>query len=282
MIFSYLANAMFATDDESDDPNDIAFHDKKKDRHINTILDSYLRGMGTGGAAVAALKNGINRFIFENKKDANADYANVVIDMLNVSPPIGSKARKLHSAGKTWKYNKEVIPEMGLSLDNPATLAVANVISATTNIPVDRVVMKAQNLKDASNNDFETWQRIAMFMGLNKWALGVEDEELEAEMKAIEKRVKKTRKTEKVRGNYLNQQKQERKEGKKNIKCADVSKSGKRCNLPVEGGGSYCTIHARVKQRADGKKVQCKGRRTNGKRCGMTTSNKSGLCYYHD
>ena len=256
MIFSYLANAMFAVDDESDDPKDIAFHDKKKDRHINTILDSYLRGMGTGGAAVAALKNGIIRAAHENKKDYNADYGNVVIDMLNVSPPIGSKARKIYSTGKTWKYNKEVIPEMGLSLDNPAVLAVANVISAITNIPVDRVVMKAQNLKDASNSDFETWQRIAMFMGLNKWALGVEDEELEARMEAIEKRVKKEKKREK--GNYLEKQKQERKQGKKDVKCADVSKSGNRCRNIAESGSSYCTIHARVAQKKS-KKTQCKG-----------------------
>jgi len=197
MIFSYLANAMFAVDDDSVDPKNVKFAEKQKSRHVNTILDSYLRGMGTGGATVAALKNGVLSFIRESKKDWNADYGNVVVDMINVSPPIGSKVRKLYSAGKTWKYNKEVIPEMGFRLDNPAILSVANVISATTNIPTDRVVMKLQNIKDASNSDFETWQRIAMFMGLNKWALGVTDEELEAEIKAIEKRVKKERKSKK-------------------------------------------------------------------------------------
>ena len=202
MIFSFLANAMFAVDDESDDPKDIAFAEKKKSRHVNTILDSYLRGMGTGGAGVAALKNGILTFIKETKKDWNADYGNVVIDMLNVSPPIGSKARKLYSAGKTYKYNKEVIPEMGLRLDNPAVLAVANVISATTNLPTDRVVMKLQNIKDASNSDFETWQRICMLMGLNKWAIGAKDEDLEAEMKAIEERLKKGKTNNKGLSDY--------------------------------------------------------------------------------
>ena len=200
LIFSYLANAMFAVDDESDDPKDIAFAEKKKSRHVNTILDSYLRGMGTGGAGVAALKNGLLTFMRENKKDYNADYANVVIDMLNVSPPIGSKARKLYSAGKTWKYNKEVIPEMGINLDNPAILALANVISATTNLPTDRVVMKLQNIKDASLGDFETWQRISMLMGLNKWSIGATDVELEAEMEAIEKRVREEKKKGKEKG----------------------------------------------------------------------------------
>ena len=194
VLFSYLSNAMFAVDDESDDPDDIAFSEKKKSRHINTVLDSYLRGWGTGGASISALKNGLLSFLRENKKDFNADYANVVIDMLNVSPPIGSKARKLYSAGKTWKYNKDVIGEMGLSLDNPAVLAVANVISAVTNVPTDRVVMKLQNLKDASNSEFETWERVSMLMGLNRWSLGLGKRESVVE---AEERVGKKTKSEK-------------------------------------------------------------------------------------
>jgi vacuolar-type H+-ATPase subunit I/STV1 len=62
--------------------------------------------------------------------------------------------------------------KMGLSLDNPAVLATANVISALTNIPTDRVVMKLTNIKDATMGDFENWQRISMLMGINKWSLG--------------------------------------------------------------------------------------------------------------
>jgi hypothetical protein len=209
----------------------------------------------------------------------------VVIDMLNVSPPIGSKARKLYGGGKTYKYDRDVIPHMGFSLDNPATLAIANVISAITNLPTDRVVMKMKNLKDASNSDFENWQRIAMFFGLNKWALGVTDEELEAEKEAIEKRVKKRKKTKEdtsqIEANKTKQQ-QEKKEGKKEIKCAAVSRSGNRCGLTVEPGSSFCTIHAEVKQRKDGKKTTCKFIKSNGERCKMSTSAQSGLCYYHD
>ena len=155
MVFAFLANAMFAVDDESDDPEDVKFAEKKKSRFVNTILDSYLRGMGTGGASIAALKNGILSFEQESKKDYNADYGNTVIDMLNVSPPIGSKMRKIYTALKSYKWDKEVMGEMGLSLDNPATLATANIISALTNIPTDRVVMKLTNIKDASTGDLK-------------------------------------------------------------------------------------------------------------------------------
>tara|TARA_R110001592_G_scaffold193702_1_gene441005 strand:- start:208 stop:2004 length:1797 start_codon:yes stop_codon:yes gene_type:complete len=283
MIFSYLANAMFAVDDESEDEDDKRFAETAKTRFVQTIADSYLRGMGLVGAGVSAIKNGILSAVKETKK-ANADYGNTVIDLLNISPPIGSKVRKLYSASKTYKYNKDVIPEMGFRLDNPATLGVAKVISAFTNLPADRVVQKLLNIKNASNADFENWQRIAMFMGLSNWSVGAKDEKLEAEIDAIEKRVKKEKKKSnnapQVEANKKKQA-QERKEGK-TVKCAAVSKSGNRCRTEVESGGSFCTVHAKVKQNKSGKKTQCKKIKKGGKRCKMQTSASSGYCYYHD
>ena len=288
MIFSYLANAMFAVDDESEDEEAIEFAESRKTRHINTIADSYLRGMGLVGATVAAIKNGVMSAIKETNK-ANADYGNTVIDLVNISPPIGSKLRKLYSAGKTYKYNKDVIPEMGFRIDNPAVLGVAKIVSATTNLPADRVVQKLLNLKNAANSDFEAWQRISMFMGLSKYAIGAKDEAFEAEIDAIEKRVGKDKEREKkqvvdvgkIKANK-EKQRQEKKDGKKDIKCAAVSKSGSRCKTVAEVGGSFCTIHVKVKQSKSGKEVQCKKTKANKKRCGMKTTSASGYCYYHD
>lgn len=283
MIFSYLANAMFAVDDESEDEEAIKFAESRKTRHINTIADSYLRGMGLVGATMAAIKNGVMSAIKETNK-ANADYGNTVIDLVNISPPIGSKLRKLYSAGKTYKYNKEVIPEMGFRIDNPAVLGVAKVISAATNLPADRVVQKLLNLKNAANSDFENWQRISMFMGLSKYAIGAKDEAFEAEVDAIEKRAKKQKKKNKnipqVEANKQ-KQKQEKKDGKK-VTCAAISKSGNRCKTKIEPGSSFCTVHISVKQNKGGKKVQCKKVKSNKKRCKMQTSASSGYCYYHD
>jgi predicted kinase len=293
MIFSYLANAMFAVDNDSEDEDDIKHAERQKSRHLHTIVDSYLRGMGLSGAVPSALKNGIVRFTQENKKDFNADYGNVVIDMLNVSPPIGSKARKLYGATKTWKHNKEVIPEMGWDFDNPAVMAVANVISALTNVPADRAVMKAQNIRDASMGDFETWQRIAMFMGINKWNLGVGDKgpgeievgdieakikarkKEESKIKAKEKReIKKEKDLELKEAQGVEKQKQEKKAGKQ-VTCLV-------CKLPVQKGKKYCTIHEKKEQRSDGKKKRCKKTKSDFTRCKVMTSNKSGYCYYHD
>ena len=176
MIFSYLSNAMFAVDEETTDPEKQEFNETKKLRYTQTIADSYLRGMGTGGATISALKNSIITVANESEKP-NPKYYKAVIDLLNVSPPIGSKARKLVSAGNTYAYNKRAIERSPyLSLSNPAVHANSQIISALTNIPADRVVEKAINISDASNSDYENWQRIAMFSGMNKWSLGLRDE----------------------------------------------------------------------------------------------------------
>ena len=55
--------------------------------------------------------------------------------------------------------------------DNPALLASAQVISATTNAPIDRVLLKLQNLRGAMDDDNELWQRIAMLAGWPLWTL---------------------------------------------------------------------------------------------------------------
>ena len=66
------------------------------------------------------------------------------------------------------------------------------------------------------------------------------------------------------------------------MQCSGVKSNGERCTIKVGREGGKCTIHQKVEQRTDGKKVQCKKIKSDKKRCGMQTSNKSGYCYYHD
>ena len=189
IIFSSLQSALFAglfDDDEE-------MLDSKKARALNTSIDSLLRGMGIAGASVSTIKNMILQFNKQSEKEYRADYAYVAIDAVNLSPPIGSKVRKLYSAMQTYKFNRKIIPQMGMDIDNPAFLAVANVISAATNIPTDRVIMKINNLRASADANNETWQRIAMFMGWNTWDVGVKNPQVEALKKANKKTNKKTK-----------------------------------------------------------------------------------------
>ena len=151
-----------AFDDEEPD------EEKKKEKYtgiVNGMADSLLRGLGFHGAAISTLKNVIMK-LADGAKAQDA-----AIEMLDISPPISSKIGKLRSAGRTWDWNKDEIIEKGWSLDNPAWLASGQVISAATNIPLDRGIRKLQNLKDASDAENEEWMRVANALGWAKWEL---------------------------------------------------------------------------------------------------------------
>ena len=64
----------------------------------------------------------------------------------------------------------------GWGLDNPAYLAIGNVVSATTNIPMDRGVKKINNLMKASDSELETWERLALIGGWQDWEIGLGEE----------------------------------------------------------------------------------------------------------
>ena len=87
--------------------------------------------------------------------------------------------------------------EKGWSLDNPAYLAGANVIAALTNIPLDRAVKKTNNVVQATSQDLETWERLALLGGWQDWEIGV-DKETETNKpqprKVKKKKVKKKKK----------------------------------------------------------------------------------------
>ena len=190
---------------------------------------------------------------------------------------------------RTEQINEGAIEEMGFNINNPAFNSLANVISATTNIPLDRAVNKIQNILLASKSETEAADKIALVLGWNPWDLNLETEsrkvnvevkEKKKEEKKVQKKIEKEEKKKEVEKTNIEKQKQEKKEGKE-VGCAKQTNSG-RCGLPIVKGNKYCTVHQEVEQRKDGKIVQCKKIKKNKERCGVMTSNKSGYCYYHD
>ena len=193
IIFASLQSAMFALmfrDDEEDDD----FADNKKERVANTMVDTLLRGTGVYGAGIATIKNMIKQFLRQEEKGFTADHTYTIMEAVNLSPPVGSKLRKLYSAIQTYKFNKDVISHKGFSLDNPAYQAGGNVVSALTNVPLDRLFNKMNNLKASMNSNNEAWQRIALALGWNTWDL---DAELDPELAKLKEFLKKKRKADK-------------------------------------------------------------------------------------
>ena len=182
MIFGALQSALFRFMFEEDDEE----QKKKEVRVANGMLDTILRGMGVGGAIVSTFKNMIMKFI-EQEKKKNFDESAVVLEFLNLSPPIGSKARKIVSAMKTLKYQRNEIEHMSkLNINNPIWQVIGNITSGITNIPLDRVVSKLTNIKEASDSDNAWWQRLALINGWNTWDLGVTPDDLEEAREEIE------------------------------------------------------------------------------------------------
>jgi len=136
------------------------------------MSDSLLRGMGIGGAGVAAIKNIVLRVIEESKK-RNPEYTKASIDALSLSPPVQSKIRKIASAGNILKYEGDEIFKKGLSIDNPAFMITAKLASALGNIPADRLLQKLDNLRVAIDEDTKWWQTVALTLGWDQWSLGL-------------------------------------------------------------------------------------------------------------
>ena len=309
-IFASLQNALFALafdDSEEDDER----KEVKESRIVNSMLDSLLRGSGIAGAVLATVKNAFIEYMEQDAKGWKADYGQVVIEALQISPPLGSKARKLFSASQVRKFNQGLFSRMDLlDYDNPTWEAMGYVVEATTNIPMARAIRKIDNLREAMNQENTDLQRLMLALGWSSWDLGVGKKVIRNEGQKDEYTVtldtkrmareevkqeiaeeKKQATVKKREQRELEKQKEKEALEKENLKkqeeegeeatCAAITSSGERCRKKP-GASGYCTVHEKVEKRSDGKEVQCSHIKSNKKRCKMKTKNKSGLCYYHD
>ena len=158
------------------DDDDEEFFDKKKERILNGSLDSVLRGMGVGGAAISTTKNMILKFMEEQDKPRwKKDESAVLMELLNLSPPIGIKARQIQMASRNLNWNQKEIENMDwYDLDNPLWESGFMYTQALTNVPLARMHTKVSNIREAANKENEAWQRLFMLGGWTKWNLGVD------------------------------------------------------------------------------------------------------------
>jgi len=136
------------------------------------MLDSILRGVGVYGAIASTLKNIIIEIKTQAEKD-RPDFTVAAQRALSISPPIDSKMRKLMGAGRAFSYKTTREKMVGFGLDNPAFYASGQIVSALTNVPLDRAIRKADNLRVAVDNDTKYWQSIALLLGYSQWDLGL-------------------------------------------------------------------------------------------------------------
>jgi hypothetical protein len=170
MIFNGLQNALFkiaADEDQTFDNNS-----KSINRTFNGMLDGILRGTGIGGASVSVAKNFLLD-VYERSNRSRPEYVDAAWKLTQFSPPISSKISKIKQAAYPFdnKKMREEIYTKGFSLENPAMMSGAKVVSATTNVPLDRLLQKYNNIDAALAEDTETWQSIAMMAGWPEWQI---------------------------------------------------------------------------------------------------------------
>jgi hypothetical protein len=211
-LFAVLQQGLFATlfddDDEFDednkDPN--AKKDKIK-KKTNTekaigvaddVLDTILRGTGFLGGIVSVLKNMYLKYRDEKEKDFKADYAKVVLEGANISPPIGSKLRKVYSGLQQTKFESDLIKERGWGVMQDGRVHLGpmygvsgKLVEATTNVPMDRIVNKIENVSQALNSQNQAWQRIMVGVGFTPYSVGIEESKGDKEIRAKAKEERK-------------------------------------------------------------------------------------------
>jgi hypothetical protein len=221
-VFSALQSALFAMipglddDDEELDEKALAKKERKEDekilRIINSMTDSILKGSGVAGAVLATIKNTITEYFKQEEKGFTADHTYTILQAISLSPPIGSKARKIYSSIQGMKFNKDVLEAEGFNVMSngrvnlsPAYSVIGSLVSGVANVPMDRMVDIITSYSEALDERNKTWQRIALALGWKTWDVGAKNEEhdlIKAEAKARRKeegkiKAKKTRESKK-------------------------------------------------------------------------------------
>jgi hypothetical protein len=230
-IFVGMQQALFALAFDDEEETD-EVKKKKYYSMANSMMDNILRGLGMFGAGASALINVVRKVREQSEKEGSwppPDYDEAAWEFLNFSPPIDIKMSKLRQAANNWKYEGWKHDEAKWGIEDPAYESAASVISALTNIPVDRFYRKMENIQSALDSDQETWKRIANLFGWSSWQLEStkEREQRKKEEKGRKKDIKKEKveqaQVEKVK-QMTPQEKKKHEEEKKRKKYKDLNK----------------------------------------------------------
>ena len=205
-LFAVLQQGLFAVAFADDDEELDTEKEKAKKKTTNDkltevangVLDTVLRGAGFAGGVVSVLKNMIKKYLDEKDKNFKADYAKVMLEGANISPPIGSKLRKVYTGLQQTKFEKDLIAERGWGVMQdgrvhlgPMYSVTGKLVEAGTNLPIDRLVNKIENVSQALNSQNQAWQRVAVTVGFTPYSVGIEDTKGDEEIRAKAKEFRK-------------------------------------------------------------------------------------------
>ena len=218
LIFNSLSAAIFALipgfgEEKEEEEIDKSTAEKLK-RITNGSIDSILRGTGVKGAVIAQIKNTITEYFKQKDKGFTGDQTYTIIQVANLSPPIGSKLKKIYGSIRGYQYGEKLMKQRGLDLTangrlnlSPSYSVLGSLASGTANIPLDRMYAEIQSVAEMLDNRNTIYQRLALSLGFRTWDVNVKNEEDDL-IKAQLKETKKTKQKEKAKAKRVDAAKQ--------------------------------------------------------------------------
>ena len=153
--------------------------EKRLDRIGTSTFQGILTGSGLPGKVAVTSYNTIREMVKQYDKGyAGKDFFPILNKALSISPTLGSKVSRM---GRNWnslmfsdftKRGREVKNLYGpFDPQNPNNKAYLSMIGTVTNIPLDRIVQKMENIQNMLSENNENWEKVAMFFGAPKWSL---------------------------------------------------------------------------------------------------------------
>ena len=205
------------------------------------MTDSIIRGTGIYGAVVTTIKNTFLTWEREADKGFKGDQAKTILEAANISPAIGSKLRKIYSAIQAYQFDKAVMEKhpWSVTIDgkfnpSPTYSIIANLSSATLNLPLDRALAEARGVAEAFDNRNSEMQRLALALGWRTWNVGADNEEFDLIKMETKQQKKEDKKAERAQ--------------KKKEKEDFYKKVGK--TLTSKEKSIYFSINGKTKRRA--------------------------------
>ena len=158
--------------------------EKRIDKLGKSVFQGILTGSGLPGKVVTTLYNTVDKAIEEYDKGYQGkDFFPILNQALSISPTLGSKASRL---GRNWesliytdftKKGREIRNTYSdFDPRNPNAKAYLSMFGTLTNIPLDRIVTKMENIQGVLDDQSSGWEKVAMTLGTPKYQLQTKEQ----------------------------------------------------------------------------------------------------------
>jgi hypothetical protein len=169
---------------EKEKENKYKDFEKRVDKIGSSVFQGILTGSGLPGKVAVTAYNTVQKAIQQYDKGyAGKDFYPILNTALSISPTLGSKVSRLGRGWNSLVYHNftkrgRAIQDTYNPYDptNPNNTAYISMFGTLTNIPLDRIMQKMENIQGVLDSNNENWERVANFMGAPEWNLTTQEE----------------------------------------------------------------------------------------------------------